>query len=170
MERVDGIAYYGGFVEYVRVSADRLAQAAHALPTLAPIRHLRLEHMHGRVATLLGLPPSFLRSLVSLDLCKNKLDDAEVIAIVTCPHLVHVAVLDLARNPITDACLRAIQLPALRYVETAQTGAELVEVGGEDWGGTPPTRHFRSLHHHLVAALGEVAWLRDVEPPHLDTL
>jgi hypothetical protein len=165
-----GMTYFGGFVEHVAVHADRLAQAGHALPTLAPIRHLGLTQMHGRVGEFLGLPPSFLRALVSLDLSKNKLDDAEVIAIVTCPDLANVAVLDLARNPITEACLRAIQLPALRYVETASTGAELVEVGGEDWGGTPPSRHFRSLRGRLAAALGDVAWLRDVEPPHLDTL
>jgi hypothetical protein len=167
---VNHFAFYGGFVESVGINADRLAQAAHALPALAPIRHLSLRQLHGRVETLLGLPPSFLRALVSLDLSKNKLDDAEVIAIVTCPHLVNVDVLDLARNPITDACLRAIELPALRYVETAETAAELVEVGGEDWGGAPPSRHFRSLQQRLVAALGRVAWLRDVEPPHLDTL
>jgi hypothetical protein len=165
-----GMTYFGGFVEHVAVHADRLAQAGHALPTLAPIRHLGLTQMHGRVGEFLGLPPSFLRALVSLDLSKNKLDDAEVIAIVSCPDLANVAVLDLARNPITEACLRAIQLPALRYVETASTGAELVEVGGEDWGGTPPSRHFRSLRGRLAAALGDVAWLRDVEPPHLDTL
>lgn len=167
---VDDFAYYGGFVEYVRVGADRLAQAAQVLPTLAPIRHLRLEKLHGKVETLLGLPPTFLRSLVSLDLRHNDLDDAEVIAIVTSPHLVHVALLDLGRNHITEASLLAIKLPALRYVETDRTGAELVEVGGEDWGGTPPSRHFRSLRGRLVAVVGDVAWLRDVEAPHLDTL
>jgi len=167
---VTSIEYYAGFVEYVEVNAEGLAQAARLLPALAPIRHLRIKKLHGTLDSLLGLPRSFLNALVTLDVRKNQLDDAEAIQIVTSPELANVVVLDLARNPITEATLRAITLPSLRYVETAQTGAELVERSGDDWSGDPGTAHFRSLRGRLVKAVGAVAWLNDVDPPSFDAL
>lgn len=167
---VNALEYYAGFVEYVEVDAERLAQAARALPTLAPIRHLRVKRLHGTLDSLLGLRRSFLNGLVTLDLRKNQLDDAEAIRIVTSPELANVIVLDLSRNPITEATLRAITLPSLRYVETAQTGAELVERSGDDWSGDPGTAHFRSLHERLRVELGARPWLQDTDPPPFDAL
>ncbi|MBK6812749.1 MAG: hypothetical protein IPG81_28505, partial [Sandaracinaceae bacterium] len=96
--------------------------------------------------------------------------DAEAIRIVTSPELSSVVVLDLARNPITEATLRAIQLPSLRYVETARTGAELVERSGDDWSGDPGTVHFRSLRGRLCVELGDVPWLQETDPPNFDAL
>jgi hypothetical protein len=167
---VNSIEYYAGFVEYVEVNAAGLAQAARVLPALAPIRHLRIKKLHGSIESLLGLPPSFLNALVTLDVRNNNIDDAEAIAIVTSPHLVNVVVLNFARNSITEATLRAIQLPSLRYVETDQTGAELVERPEPEWDGSTGTPHFRSLHERLRRDLGALPWLKEIDPPSFDAL
>ncbi len=129
---MNSIEYYAGFVEYVEVNAEQLAQAARVFAIARcchRTRTCRSKKLHGTLDSLLGLPRSFLNALVTLDVRKNQLDDAEAIRIVTSPELSSVVVLDLARNPITEATLRAIRFVAALCRDQARTGssAELVD-------------------------------------------
>ena len=166
---VTNLGYFGGFVERVEVTPTQLVMSAAALPQLAPIRYLALRDLHGHVGKIASLP--ILARLVSLDVSSCNLDDAEIAALVASPHLANLVVFWVNNNPIGADALRAIgraSLPALRYVETAQTDAELVRRYEEDGRIThlEPT----TLGATLGAELGPRPWLVAQDPPSLDAL
>lgn len=163
---VQDLTYYGGFVELVRVTPTQLAAS---LFKQAPIRHLTLRGLHGHVDEVAKLP--VLANLVSLDVNSNQLTDAEVAALVASAHLRGLQVLRINNNAVGMEALRAIgrALPDLRYVETMETEAPLIERSQDAVDGSSDAR-FTGVQGALLKEFPNRAWLKTLDEPHLDAL
>ena len=118
----DAVHVGRGFVEGVTLSLDAWLERGRDLVALAPILHLKLAKVQGRVAELAVDP--MLAHVRSLDLAACQLDDNDLRALVDSSHLAQLRWLSLAGNQIGtegQAALAAAtpRLPGLRYVDLA---------------------------------------------------
>ena len=145
-----------------------LARQAAALVQLAPIRHLRVHEVHGRVGELAELP--LLTQLATLDVASSGLTDLELGELVQSSRLANLRMLSLVDNPITIDGLRALaraRLPRLSYVITTQTRAQLVHRDGE-WDDPHAVTSFTRTRETLFAELGHLPWLDHLDVPSVD--
>lgn len=161
---VDKYAYWGGFVEEVRVTVDKLAEAAVVLRGFAPVRMLTVTKLRGRMAELLAEP--LLAQLVALDIGENGLVDADLVALAACPALGKLAVLRVAGNVDVDyPGLRALAaLPGLRFVDADDTRVPL-RIRTQDWDGGAAEVNYTAAQGTLEAELGPRPWLEALERP-----
>lgn len=172
VDLADHFGFFGGFVEYVELAADRFIQNASTLAQLAPIRHVRLREAKGQIAALVSLP--ILGQLASLDLTSCGLDDGDVAQLVTWPYrLRNLRVLRLVHNPLIGMeGMRAIaraDVKALRFVEASGTEAPLY-IRTFDWGGSLTEESWTRARAMLVEEFGHKPWLDEMKEPSLDEI
>jgi hypothetical protein len=161
---VDTYTYWGGFIEEVRVTADRFSEAAPVLRGFAPVRMLTLTKLRGHLPAVLAEP--LLAQLVALDVGENGLTDDDVAAIAATPALRGLAVLRIAGN--VDCgypALRALAaLPALRFVDADDTKTPL-RIRSADWEGGSTEVNYTAAQERLEHELGKRPWLDALERP-----
>ena len=164
MNAVPGVKWVGllrGFAEHVKMTARDFLDHAAELYARAPILHLDLFDVAPHSDELFQSP--LLARIVSLDITRANLYDAEVRALAASPHLGRLRWLDLSRNHICQAGLEALcaskGLPALRYLMFADNVASDPTpkfVDEPEWQNLdiPP------VAGELQARFGEKAWLK----------
>lgn len=164
------IMFWGGFPEEIEIDAGRLLANAQTIATLAPIRHLRVRGLAGRVGEVATLPQ--LAKLVSLDVASNRLSDVDIAELVGSPTLRGLRLLRITDNPVGLDAHRAIaraRLDALEFVEASQTKAPLV-ARSSDWDGSIREDAHTRAQAELVAELGSLPWLVALDEPSTEGL
>jgi len=168
-KQVDYFMFWGGFVEEIEVDLAKLL--ATDVGQLAPIRHLRVRRIAGKIGSLAGLP--LLAQIRSLDVQSCRLTDVDIAELVASPHLRSLRLLRIGNNPeVTLDGLRMIaraNLPELVFVDSSQTGAALT-VETSDWGSSRPEISFTRAQGTLVDEVGKLPWLVAEVEPSLDAI
>lgn len=129
---VEEVEFYRGFVELVQISGEGFLRFGSQLFEAAPVRHLDFVSTAGRWADLAG--HSGLKSIRSITLNNNQLDDDDIEALAASPYLKDLRWLTLINNKkVTQRGIEAIaanyqkNLPSLTYVSFEGTGCNPVE-------------------------------------------
>ena len=157
---VDAFAYWGGFVEEVRVTGARLAEVALLMRRVAPVRMLTVTNLRGNLPALLDEP--LFAQLVALDVGENGLCDADVASIAAAPALRGLAVLRIAGNVDCGyAALEALaQLPALRFVDADDTRTPL-RISTFDAVSGAVEVNDTAAQERMEATLGALPWIEN---------
>jgi hypothetical protein len=168
---VDYFMFWGGFVEEIEANAGKLLASATAWQKQAPLRHLRVRALAGKVADLAKLP--LLAQIRSLDVQGCRLRDVDIAELVASPRLRALRLLRIGNNPdVTLDGLRMIaraSLPELRFVDATGTGAPLVK-RTSDWDGSIPEVTFTKAQGTLVDEFGKLRWLVAEDEPSPDAI
>ena len=160
----DEYAYYGGFVEELRVTGARLGSVAEIMRRVAPVRMLTVTNLRGHLPDLLGEP--MFAQLVALDVGENGLVDADIAAIATAPALRGVEVLRIAGNVDCGyGALRALaKLPALRFVDADDTRTPL-RIRSMDAVDGSIELDYTAAQGTIEAELGPLPWIEALSRP-----
>ncbi|HEY3740806.1 MAG TPA: TIGR02996 domain-containing protein [Bryobacteraceae bacterium] len=159
--------YIRGFVEWVKFDAQHFLDIAPELYRRAPILHLELQNAKPVAEALFASP--HLARIVSINLWKNDLEDAEAQIIARSPHLKRLAWLDLGNNKIGGAGFESLaastSIPRLEYLGfTYNTLENPCPKFADDYDTTS------LLATQLMAKYGHREWLdahsRSIWPPH----
>lgn len=177
--RVQDQIFRRGFVEELKLDAAGFLVHAPELYARAPILHLTLRGAGPAAQRLFDSP--HLDRIVSLDLARNQLGDAEALALAASPHLGQLRWLSLYRNGIGQAGLEAIaasgNLPQLRYLDFDGNAAPspTPSIGGREDDyvhdmNYPPANHALRAKYGARPWLTATVWSTTRWPPDRDTL
>jgi hypothetical protein len=159
---VDTYAFWGGFVEDIRVTGARLTESSVAVRGFAPIRMLTVTKLRGFVPALAADP--LLGQLVALDIGENGLTDDDLAPLI--PKLASLAVLRIAGNvEVGFPTLRALAaLPKLRFVDADDTNTPL-RIRTDDAVDGRQEVAYTAAQGRMEDELGKLPWLMALERP-----
>jgi uncharacterized protein (TIGR02996 family) len=165
---VDAYDFERGFVGFVRVGGKRFLEIAPKLPTLVPVRSLKLTKL-GKADFPAILTMPVLRQIRALDVSDNRLDDDDIEMLAAAPALAGLLELELSDNPFGGRGIRALaKLSNLTYVGAENTDAPLfVDVPDERaWDCMspqidvpPPVRCESRINEQMRHEFGPLRWL-----------